>query len=168
MWKAAEKQKNELREEFFKLATEEAKQKPLSQMTHVVYGPTQEMADKRVIEIYPTWTVMHVEQDKAEGWFKYLLQENPKYSSWTFVNPEDGKVYSRQVTTSVMLDEERMQEVDPDLYEAVTDIKKERVMRPTEELTDEQLALVSEYVYEGKPRLKLAAPRKAKPEDYES
>jgi hypothetical protein len=45
--------------------------------------------------------------------------------------------------------------------------ESQRVLRPLDSLDADTLAALSEYIYEGKPTVKLAAPRKAKAEELE-
>jgi len=87
--------------------------------------------------------------------------------SFEYVNRHDGYVYSRQMNVgSPTLDDERLQKEDPQLWEDITYIPEpERTLRPLEDLTPEQLARIGDYLLKGKSVAKLAAPRKAKPEE---
>lgn len=83
------------------------------------------------------------------------------------VNKKDGFVYTRQISKAApSLDDERLREEDPELWEEITYIPEpERVLKPLEELSPEQLAKIGEYLVAGRVSVKLGAPKKAKPED---
>jgi hypothetical protein len=162
-WKSFEKEKNEAKDEFFNLATEEVADGPASRVERI-YGPTEGDVLGRVIQRFPAWILKECDPIEDSGYFTVLLEEDPKFHSFTFVNPEDGMVYSKQVVSGApYLDDDLLQEMDPELYEEVTYEKVERKLRSLDELSPQQLAKVQEYIYEGKPVVKLAAPRKAKP-----
>jgi hypothetical protein len=103
----------------------------------------------------------------------------------------------QHVAGSPMLDDELIQAENPELWKKITtvpyeawikeviyhcnseDVDKEfeaflefegapeRVLRPLNELEPELLAEIQPYIYYSKPSVKLAAPRKAKPEELE-
>jgi hypothetical protein len=87
--------------------------------------------------------------------------------TFVFVNDEDGMVYQKQVVSGpVMFDDERFEKDHPMLYHVVTHVPEpKRELRPLEDLSDEQIAIIQDYIYEGKPVIKLAAPRKAKEDE---
>jgi len=78
-------------------------------------------------------------------------------------------VYQKQIVAgSIMFDDKRLKNDHPDIYNKVTFIPEpERQLKPFEEIDDELLAILQDYIYEGKPIVKLAAPRKAKQEELE-
>ena len=166
-WKASEKEKNEYKNEFFELAEEETPES-LAQEVQRIYGPTTNEAVSRAQEQFPSWRVKDCEPIEDTQYFTVLLEEDPKYRPYSYVNAEDKMVYTKQVTSGApYLDDERLKATNPSLYEQVTYEKRERRLRSLDELTPEQMAEVQEFIFEGKPTIKLAPPRKAKPEELE-
>ena len=164
-WKASEKHKDQIRKEFFSLASE-AVSKQTAIETVKVYGPEVHDALARLNEQYPTWRPTEVKISEPKGYYEYVIQEDPDFKAYTYVNPDDGMVYTRQVQAgSINLDEERLERENPELFDAVTYVPQERQLRPLDELEPEELAELQDYLYAGKPRVKLAPPRKAKPEE---
>jgi len=115
----------------------------------------------------PGWVALSAVQN--EGRYEVRMEENPSFKAFTFVNPNDGMVYQKQIVAGpVMFDDERFEKDHPTLYHVVTHVPEpERQLRPLDELSEEQIAILQDYIYEGKPVVKLAAPRKAKPEELE-
>jgi hypothetical protein len=100
--------------------------------------------------------------------YEVNLRENLFYRPFIFVNPEDGMVYSKsRVSGSPYIDEESLQEEDPDLYNEVTRPKTGRELIPLDQLPDATIERLKKYLYQGRPQMKLLAPRKAKPEELE-
>lgn len=169
-WKEAEKAKNTYKAEFFEALTEKIRYEAQPQVQVVrVYGPTEEEARSRLAKYYPGGHIKAVDgQDGTEGYWGAVLEEDPDYVPYTFINPEDQMVYSRQVVAGKLnFDDELLKKRDPELYERVTYIPQDRQLRNLSELDDEDIAAVQEYIYEGKPIIKLGSPRKAKPEELE-
>lgn len=158
-----DKSKSEYRVEFFKIAKEQ--HGILAEK--IVNVPATSLAEAiaSAEKQYPTWTPLSATESN-EG-FDVRVRENPDYMPFTFVNPEDGMVYQKQVVAgSVMFDDERFKEDHPKLYDVVTYVPEpKRELRPLDDLSDEQIAVIQDYVYEGKPVVKLAAPRKAKEDE---
>jgi hypothetical protein len=196
-WKDGEKDKDELRKQFFTAIDERlAQEKPAEKYVTIGHrGMAEEDARERLTKKYPTWKVDEL-RPSGDGW-EAILVELSAYAAFTFVNAADGKVYQRQVSAgSVYIDDERLLEEDPDLWFKVTEVpnrgtladllyecgvdhlevdnkidylwpESQRVLRPLDSLDADTLAALSEYIYEGKPTVKLAAPRKAKAEELE-
>ena len=116
-------------------------------------------------KLYPGWIPLSA--TKTDNGFDVHLKENAEFKPFTFVNPDDGMVYQKQIVGgSVMFDDERFNEDHPDLYHVVTYMPEpKRELRPLEDMSDEQIAIIQDYIYEGKPIVKLAAPRKAKEDE---
>jgi hypothetical protein len=68
-----------------------------------------------------------------------------------------------------MLDDERLEEENPELYErAMYKLPwGDLVPRPVETLSTMDQTLIREYIYQGLPKIKLAAPRRASDEELE-
>jgi hypothetical protein len=167
-WKSSGVEKDKLRKEFFETATQAVTERGLQTHINHIYGPTMDEAKERAAIYYPAWKILEV-SNREDGFFEFLFEELPEYKAFTYVNSEDGYVYARQVSTGgINLDDDRLREENPDLYEAVTyEPKVKRQLKSLDELTDEQIVQIQQYMYEGKPTTKLAAPRKAKPEELE-
>jgi hypothetical protein len=158
-----DKVKTDYRAEFFKIADES--HETLAEKVVSVDATSLAEAISMAEQQYPGWTPLSA--NETEDGFDVRVKEDPKYKPFTFVNSEDGMVYQKQVVAGpVMFDDERFKEDYPDLYHVVTYIPEpKRELRPFEDLSDEQILIIQEYVYEGKPVVKLAAPRKAKEDE---
>jgi len=155
--------KSELRKKFFEIADKQ--HEVLAEKIIATSADSLADAISKVEKLYPDWKVLSATE--IHGTYDVRIQEDPKYKPFTFVNPDDGMVYQKQVVSgAVMLDDERFKEDHPMLYEIVTHIPEpKRELRPLDELSDEQIAILQDYIYEGKPVVKLAAPRKAKEDE---
>ena len=155
--------KSELRKQFFEIAKNQ--HKVLAEKVVFVNAPSLADAISQAEKLYPDWTPLSATQ--VENGFDVHIKENPEFKPFTFVNPEDGMVYQKQVVAgAVMFDDERFKQDYPDLYNVVTYVPEpKRELRPLEDLSDEQISILQEYIYEGKPVIKLAAPRKAKEDE---
>lgn len=163
-WKGSEKEKNTSKTDFFELADEAISESELSTQVVVYRAESEEEARKKVKTDHPVHEIKEVQRDGKD--FSFVLIEKPEYKNFTFVNPDDQMVYARQVAAgSPVLDEEAIKAEDPELYEEITE--PVRVIKPLGDLETEQLAKLRDYVHPGKPIVKLAAPRKAKPEELE-
>lgn len=112
----------------------------------------------------PGWTVESVKYmpESMEWWV--LLKEDPKYKPFSFVDKENKLVWTKQIAgTSATLDDEQLRAENPELWERIS--KPTRVMKSLEDLDPDTLAEVQPYIYPGPLQIKLAAPKKAKPED---
>ena len=158
-----DKTKTQYRAEFFKIATES--HETLAEKIVNVDAETLSDAILQAEKLYPTWTPLSATE--VENGFDVRIKENPEYMPFTFVNHEDGMVYQKQVASGpVMFDDERFKQDHPMLYEVVTHVPEpKRELRPLDDLSDEQIAIIQDYIYEGKPTIKLAAPRKAKEDE---
>lgn len=167
-WKSGEKAKNKLRDEFFDAVNTEIGGNSLAEKYASVNAPDEASARDRLKKQYPAWTVDEIRQGEDDLWEAVLI-ENPNFVSFTYVNKEIGVVFQKQVSSgSIYIDDERLAEEDPDLYEEVTYVPEpERQLKDLESLPPHILAKLADYIYEGKPTVKLAAPRKAKDEELE-
>lgn len=96
----------------------------------------------------------------------FLLERDPNLIPYTYINPDDGMVYARGTQESgPSLDDERLQEEDPDLWNEITETV--RVVKDPSTWTEEQKAAVQDYMIPGTIKARLVPPRKAKPEELE-
>jgi hypothetical protein len=167
LWKSNETKKNDDKETFFKLANEEVAARGLSRKSVSIYGPGQDEARTRCQEYYPIFREIAV-SESGDGYFDFVLEELAEFKPYTYVNPEDRQVYGRRIQSGpTTLDDERLQQEDPELYKRVTETETKRVLKDIKKLSPEDLAAVGEYIYEAKPKVQLAPPRPAKPEELE-
>lgn len=190
-WKAGEKKKNAAKDEFFKLINEVVQPE---EKLYVFHGPEDQDDAWAIIEQRnPGWTVQAIRP--CEGGYEAILESDPTLTPFSFDNPEDGMTYGRQVQAgATLLDDERLLQDDPELWVKVTEVPNadtikevmyecgvdhteldgrldllwphtQRVLRNFEELDPDTLAALAPYIYEGKPVVKLPAPKKTKVED---
>ncbi len=111
---------------------------------------------------YPGWVI--VMKDITPGNPLIGIEEDPAFKKFVHVNPEDGKLYRRNVSQEgPSLDDERLQRENPTLWKRIT--KPARVLKPLDKLPDKDLAAMQAYFVPGKMTVKLDAPRNAKPEE---
>ena len=158
-----DKSKSEFRKEFFEVANKQ--HETLAEKIASVNAESLAEAISLSEKLFPGWTPLSATQ--SETGFDVHLKENAEFKPFTFVNPEDGMVYQKQIVAgSVMFDDERFKNDHPELYNVVTYMPEpKRELRPLEELADDMISLIQDYIYEGKPVVKLAAPRKAKEDE---
>ena len=166
-WKEGSKDREKFRDEFFTLALEEVESETLAQKTVSVEAGFEDAdaAKAWLAKYYPTWRFVEwAEELDEDGNFVAILEEDPYYQSYSFTNPRDGKVYKRKVTSgSPVLDDERLRERDPELWERITHVPEpQRQLRPETEIDADDLAAMQEYTYMSKPQIQLPAPTKAK------
>lgn len=174
-WKDGEKTKAQLKDEFFEVITQQMMSGDLAEKLYEVHEPVRENEAIELAEQYnPGWEVSAIravqfdyeDGESIPGW-EVILVEDPQYKAFQYVNSDDEMVYTKSIVAgSIQLDDERLKECDPDLYEQVTYVPEpERRLRPLDELPDIVLAKLQKYMYEGKPIVKFPAPRKAKAEE---
>ncbi|MDB5280833.1 MAG: hypothetical protein JWR61_5788 [Ferruginibacter sp.] len=87
---------------------------------------------------------------------------------FSYINRETGQVFQRIIAEGTpTLDDDGLAEEQPGLWEAITEEVTVRKLKPLDELTAEQVAALEPYITMPKPQTRLAAPRKAKPEELE-
>lgn len=192
-WKDGEKLKNTWKDKFFEAVTKEAKESPAEKYVTIT-APDESVARERLQKQNPAWMVDEIRPISAgSDTYEAVLVENPAYAAFTYVNRDLGMIFQKQVSAgSIYVDDERLQEENPQLWHKVTVIPNADVIRNViyecggdvdqfeglwytyqgpRELKDlstldaDTLAALSEYIYQGKPTVKLAAPRKAKDEE---
>lgn len=160
--KEADKRKSESRSKFFELINEQENEEPTEFV--FVKASSELEAVFRINKYRPAHRV--VNSREVDGGYEFELQIDSKYRTFTYVNPSDGMVYSRQARSgSLHIDEERLRDENPELYERVTYVPQEPVLRDLDEIEDEDAAELAEYMYSEAPTMRLAPPRKAKPEE---
>lgn len=168
-WKDGEKVKNTAKDDFFEAVEEMFREQNLAEKFVTVHAESEADAREILAKQNPDWVVGRV-LSLEDGRYEGLIIENAAYQPFSFVNPDDGMVYSKQVVAGqVFVDDERLKSEDPDLYEQVTYVPEpERVLKDLDDLPAHVLAKLSEYIYQGRPTVKLAAPRRATDEELES
>ncbi len=161
-WKGGEKDKNTYKEHFFRVATQALIYETLAEKVVEVKAKDEPAARDLISKRYPAWVIDQVREATKLGYYEAIIQENPELMSYTFEH--DGRVWQRQVSSGTpYVDDERLQAEDPELWEEITFVPEpERQLRPLDELAPDLLARLQEYIFEGKPTVKLAAPRNAK------
>lgn len=160
-----DKIKSESRKEFFDAVSNEHE----TLASKIVEVEADNLAQAiELAETYNSGWVALSAVEEGSG-YSVRMQENSEFKPFTYVNHEDGMVYQKQIVAgSIMFDDERLKRDHPDIYDKVTFVPEpERQLKPFEEIEDELLPILQNYIYEGKPIVKLAAPRKAKPEELE-
>lgn len=109
---------------------------------------------------HPGWRVVSTDTEENT----VVIEEDPAFKKFVHVNPEDGKLYRRNVSQEgPSLDDERLQAEDPALWKRLT--KPARVLKPMDKIPNKDLAAMQAYFVPGKMTVKLDAPRNAKPEE---
>lgn len=167
-WKSNEALKDADKKRFFALITKlcASDYEPDQILVAVTNVLTLDEASARAEKYNPRYCID--ESREAENGFEFIMLERPEFMPFLYVNVADEMVYQRQVTDgSQVLDDDRLQVEDPGLYKAVTFELPwgVRMVRPFDSLTPEQLGAISDYIYRGKPTVKLPAPRPAKDEE---
>lgn len=138
--KDAKSERERLRGEFFKAATATFTPERLAQKTVVppsdIQAQGEDSARAYAAQYNPGWTVIEVEENDKGGMWAILIREDPDYKPYQDVVEIEGGVtdrkgvnhpgyvVSRSISTgSPMLDTERLQAVDFDLYLRATVIE---------------------------------------------
>jgi hypothetical protein len=176
-WKEEEKNKEADRKAFFELAI--AANKDATMRTKVVeiklvgFAQDIDTATARAEQKHPRFIVKGVQEtsaDETSTTYKAVLEEDPQWLDFTYINKRDGNVYCRKVEDGKMhVDGDRMEEEDPELFKSVTmeTWGGEHIVMPFQFMDDATLNRVQPYIYQGKPVAKLSPVRAAKPEELE-
>lgn len=160
-WKKWEEAKNRFKEEFYELAN--ASLIELGLMERVVrYPGSLEKARERALAHNPGWKLLEGERQNTFGEWVFVMVEDPTYKPFAYET--EGVKYAREIRRgTVLIDDEWMQEEDPDLYKLVTFELPwgERIMRPLERM-GELLPALQRYIYNDKLKVTLAPPREVK------
>lgn len=166
--KKKKNRKTGLKEDFFLEAT---KASSTALATKTVLFLKEEVRDEEAAKTeaarrYPGWTIESVKCEIEQMLWRILLKEDPAYKSFTYVDKTNSLVWTRQISAGQAdYDIEKLEAEDPELWERVSELQ--RVPKELESLASEDLVKVQRYIYPGTPRVSLAAPKKAKPEDLE-
>lgn len=169
-----DKKNSGLKQDFFNEATKKT-MASLAQKTYDTCNPGSKDRAYFLAERYnPGWRSISAETYSLDGTsvtpirlgWRVILEEDPAFKPFTYVNKVDKRVWQKQITSSSpMLDDEELKIQDPDLWYRVTE--PTRVLKPLEELKPDELAELQGFMYPGPLQVKLAQPRKAKPEELE-
>lgn len=166
-WKGGEKNKNKYKDEFFRMAVEALKEETLAEKVVEVKTQYQNRAIEIVGQRYPEWEIVSPRDNvrphpDKPGYYEVIIRENPYYKPFSIEH--NGKIFQRQIVAgSALLDDERLQEENPELWEKVTFVPEpERQLKDLDELDPTTLAELQEYMYQGKPQVKFPAPKVVK------
>jgi hypothetical protein len=166
LYKEYEKAKNRLRDQFFERVTEELAEEVPPQII-AEYEGDEEQALRQAQRQYVRHKVISTE--KTKGGYKVILEEDPAFRPFEYVNPSDGRVYRRSVVAgSPSLDDDALQEENPELWHSITEVVVKRELKPLEDLTPEQVAELQPYITMPEPQVKLTAPRRATQEELDN
>lgn len=133
-WKDGEKAKEKLKKEFFTGITKWIKENGEPEEDYlIVIGADEEAAIEAAEKERPGWIVEAVRPYRAEGdeeqvpdaW-EAIVVENPEFMPYTI--EFSGKVYGRQIVEGPsMLEHERIEEEDPELWKRVAKYPMQKV-----------------------------------------
>lgn len=169
-WKAAEGEKNGFKDDFFRLADDEIRERGLAIKLVDIPGNSEGQARERVQRHYPEWDITELRpsrvSEQGRDMWEAVLIENPSLKPFSQVL--DGIKYARQISKgSVMIDDEWLGAEDPGMYMQVTyqlpwgDV----IPLPLDELPKDLIGRLTKYIYTTPPRASLAAPRRLKTEE---
>lgn len=167
--KKAEKELKESRSEFFEAIDEEILEtETLARQTIVVPDELDETS--YIKQFFPGWRLV----DPGSKKNTYIIEEDPAFKKFVYVNHDDGQVYRRNVSQAgPSLDDDRLKAEDPELWEKITEVQivpqqEVRVLKDLDTIPNAQLAAMQEYFVPGGMTVKLDAPRKAKPDELDA
>ncbi len=158
-WKDGEGAKKSYHQKFFELADKAIQQEEVLALKTVIIPDEYKDEPYTYVERhYPEWAIF------SDFETHVVLVERPEYKPYFYVNHELGLVFQRSITKGEpQVDDEALQKENPDLYNEV--IEMVPMLKPLDEMTDEQRAGVQKYTYRKPPKQRLEPPRKAKPEE---
>lgn len=120
-WKGGEKTKNKLKTEFFDAITKYLKENG-EQAEDLIYifAKSPDEATELAQKQHPGWVIEDWRDHPTEpGAYEIIIKEDPQFQPFTIEH--DGYIWGRQVAEgSTMLDDERLQVDNPDLWKSVT------------------------------------------------
>lgn len=118
--KRAEKASKSCKEDFYEVANEHLSLRRLPQKTIQIKGGDE--VAQHVADYFPGWRPVASDPSQEEGMIDVIIEQDPAQMKYSFVNLENGEIYQRTyVDGSPRLDEGRLQEEDPDLYDDLHD-----------------------------------------------
>ena len=91
-----------------------------------------------VKQFHPGWRVV----DPGSKEFTYIIEEDPSFKKFVYVNHDDWNVYRRNVSQAgPSLDNERLKDEDPELWKriSVSKVQRVRVLKDMEEISNKDL-----------------------------
>jgi hypothetical protein len=118
--KTAKKAKDHLRKKFFEEITKNFSETDLAEDIAVVDAEKEEEAINLASAKYPQYTVQAArEHPDLPGKFEVIIREDPEFKSFSVTVGDE--TWQRQTSVgSSVIDDSRLQEEDPELYETVT------------------------------------------------
>lgn len=164
-WKASEKEKNKCREKFLQEVNEVLHDELPARSVERIEAIDEEEVLRISQRRFQRYEVLEV-RDLGKGQWDVVLEENPEYKPYTYINKIDGKVYKKVITEGTpYLDDASLRDEDHELWERISVERTERVLKPLEELPAEDLAKIQPYLTSPRPQVRLANPREAKEEE---
>lgn len=173
--KKAEKELKTYRSEFFEAIDDEIISTETFARQTITFIPpkTEDDAEDLITYVnrfYPGWRIVDVGSKRNT----HIIEEDPAFKKFVYVNHEDGNIYRRNVSQSgPSLDDERLKRENPKLWERITEVKiiprqETRVLKDLETLPNKDFSEIQEYLVPGPMTVKLDAPRKAKPDELDA
>lgn len=176
--KEAEKELKVSRSEFFEAVDEEIiSTETLARQTITFPATLTEQCEDDAEDLttyvkrfYPGWRIAEIGSKENIC----IIEEDPSFKKFVYVNHEDGNVYRRNVSQGdPSLDDDRLKSEDPELWERITEVKiiprqEIRVLKDLETLPNQDFSAIQEYLVPGPMTVKLDAPRKAKPDELDA
>jgi len=158
--KNAESKLKKYKEKFNEAATKALEEKDLAQKTVVL--PLDCNPTEWVAKWHPGWRVV----EWLSGHHLVIREEDPAFLKFSYVNPETGLKYERNVVQAgPSLDDEALVQDHPDVWERITEMR--RVLRSFDDMDDNDLAIVSKYLVPGPINPRMESPREAKSDEDE-
>lgn len=164
-WKENEREKNKLRDKFFSEVTERLSEDVPARSVQKVEAKDIEDALRISQRRFTRHRIVDC-VETGEGEYGVVLEEDPQYKSFTYINKIDGKVYTRIIAEGTpYLDDDALRTDNPELWERISVEKTQRVLKPLESLEADDLANIQPYIVTPKPTVRLGNPRVAKSEE---
>jgi hypothetical protein len=119
-----------LKEAFFDAATEAVAQATLAQKTVTVPSGVED-PEYYALKRNPRWRVIEVvDLSQQPGFAGVVLEEDPQYKPFVYVNRKTKRVWTRSVRDgSPWLDDEELRESDPELWKRITRLYNDQFIR---------------------------------------
>ena len=125
-----------------------------------------------VAVMYPKWRIVSqrlMEEGSVFPEWRLLIEEDPEKKTYSYVNREIEKVFTRTVVEGAPgVDLAKLEEEDPELYERVTFLPEPvRELSPLDKIDDEDKEKLKKYLTPVKITNRMESPRDPKPEELE-